>query len=316
MRILFIGSGGFALPTLECLLRDHDVAAVVTQPARKGGRGRQVRPTPVQVFAEERGVEAIEAPDVNEPGLVARLTGLGADIGVVVAFGQKLEPPLLACVPAGFINLHASLLPRYRGAAPYQWAVLSGEEKSGVTVFRLTPALDAGPILAQRWTFIKPAETAAELHDRLARIGPDAMKAALEQFGEGRSPDGVPQDLSQVTRAPKLKKEDGAVDFSRSAESLARFVCGMWSWPGASCVFEPRNGSDRERVVLARARVGDDGPADVPSGELDVRLFIATGVGWLELLEIRPAGGRVMTWQEYVNGRHVRAGDRFTHVAE
>ncbi|UCG15709.1 MAG: methionyl-tRNA formyltransferase [Phycisphaerales bacterium] len=314
MRMLFVGSGDFAGPTLHYLAREHEVATVVTQPARKAGRGRSLRPTAVRALAEQYGIPLIEAEDVNAPPIVAQLSATGAELGVVVAFGQKLGPELLASVPAGFINLHASLLPKYRGAAPYQWAVINGEEKAGVTVFRLTSVMDAGPILTQRWTSIKPAETAAELHDRLAHIGPDAMRAAVDEFADGRIPEGQPQDPAEVTQAPKLKKKDGAVDFSRPADQLAHFVCGMWSWPGASCAFESKDGRKQERVILARARVGDPGPAGISPGELDARLFIATAGAWLELLEIKPAAGRVMTWQEYVNGRHVKPGDRFVTI--
>jgi len=314
MRILFVGSGDFAEPTLHFLCEEHDVVAVVTQPARKAGRGQSVRPTPVRQLAAKYELLVIEAENGNEPTLVSQLAGRNAELGIVIAFGQKIGPALLAAIQAGFINLHASLLPRHRGAAPYQWTVINGDEKAGVTVFRLTPGMDAGPILTQRWTYVRPQETAAELHDRLARIGPDAVRAALELFGDGRIPEGQPQDPARVTRAPKLRKDDGWIDFTRPAAVLEHFVCGMWSWPGAVCVFESADGSRRERVTLARARLGDARPAEPEPGVLDVRLFVATGDGWLEVLEIKPAAGRQMTWQEFVNGRHVRPGDRFVRA--
>jgi methionyl-tRNA formyltransferase len=314
MRILFVGSGDFAEPTLHFLAEEHDVAAVVTQPARKAGRGQSMRPTPVLQLASKYNLTAIEAEDINDTSLVSRLAELKAELGIVIAFGQKIGPALLAAMPAGFINLHASLLPRYRGAAPYQWTVINGDEKAGVTVFRLTAGMDAGPILTQRWTYVRPQETAAELHDRLARIGPDAVRAALELFGDGEIPEGQPQDVAQVTRAPKLRKEDGWIDFGRPAAVLGHFVCGMWSWPGAVCMFESADGSRRERVTLARARLGDARPAEPEPGVLDVRLFVATGDGWLEILEIKPAAGRQMAWPEFVNGRHVKPGDRFVRV--
>jgi methionyl-tRNA formyltransferase len=314
MRILFVGSGDFAEPTLHFLAEEHEVVAVVTQPARKAGRGQATRHTPVRQLASRYELTVIEALDINEPALVSRLAGLGAELGIVIAFGQKIGPELLAVPPAGFVNLHASLLPRYRGAAPYQWTVINGEEKAGVTVFRLTAGMDAGPILTQRWTHVRPQETAAELHDRLAHVGPDAVRAALALYADGRVPEGEPQDPGHVTRAPKLRKRDGWIDFARPAAVLQHFVCGMWSWPGATCVFESADGSRRERVTLARARVGDPQPADAPPGTLDVRLFAATGEGWLELLELKPAAGRLMTWPEFVNGRHVRPGDRFVRA--
>ena len=314
MRILFVGSGDFAEPTLHFLCEEHDVVAVVTKPARRAGRGQSVRPTPVRQLASEYDLAIIEAENINEPATVSQLAGLNADLGIVIAFGQKIGPTLLAAVPAGFVNLHASLLPRYRGAAPYQWTVINGDEKAGVTVFRLTAGMDAGPILTQRWTYVRPQETACELHDRLARIGPDAVRAALDLYADGPIPEGQPQDPAQVTRAPKLRKADGWIDFTRPAAVLGHFVCGMWSWPGAVCTFESADGSRREQVTLARARMGDAMAAGLDPGVLDVRLFAATGDGWLEILEIKPAAGRRMTWQEFVNGRHVRPGDRFVRV--
>jgi methionyl-tRNA formyltransferase len=316
MRILFVGSGDFGEPTLHYLAEEHEVAAVVTQPARKAGRGRRVKATPIRSRAEEHDIPVVEAPDINDPQLVAQLAALNTDLGIVIAFGQKIGPDLLDAPRGGFLNLHASLLPKYRGAAPFQWAVINGEEKSGVTVIRLTGRMDAGPVLSQRWTYIRPDETAAELHDRLSRIGPDAMRDAVDQFADRRIPDGETQDESQATKAPKLRKEDGHIDFARPAAELAHIVCGLWSWPGATCQFEAADGSRRERVSIARARVGDPHTADRAPGELDVRLFVATGDGWLEVLEVQPSGSRLMTWQEYVNGRHVKPGDRLLKPAE
>ncbi len=314
MRVLFAGSGDFAEPTLHFLAEEHDVVAVVTQPARKAGRGQSIRPTPVLQLAAKYGLRVIEADNINEPTLVSQLADLNAELGIVIAFGQKIGPELLAAIPAGFINLHASLLPRHRGAAPFQWTVIHGDQKAGVTVFRLTAGMDAGPILTQRWTYVRPQETAAELHDRLARIGPDAVRAAVELYRDGRIPEGQPQDPALATRAPKLRKSDGWIDFTRPAAVLEHLVCGLWSWPGAVCQFESADGSRRERVTLARARLGDARPAELEPGTLDVRLFVATGDGWLEILEIRPAAGRRMTWPEFVNGRHVRRGDRFVRI--
>src|SRR3989304_4518648 len=183
MRIVFLASGAFAQPTLRWLAQSrHEVALVVTQPARGSGRGRHVTRTPVNALAEELGLEPLEAEDVKAPDAVSRLCRLEGRAGLVIAFGQKLGPELLTMMPGGCITLHASLLPKYRGAAPINWAVVRGEEKTGCTVFRITNRMDAGPILVTRWTEIKPEETAGELHDRLAGIGGDAMKAAMELF--------------------------------------------------------------------------------------------------------------------------------------
>lgn len=311
MRLLFFGSGDFAVPTLRNVQQKHEVAAVITQPDRPSGRGRKLTPTPVKERALQLGLEVITVEQVNEESMVRRLLDFGADVGVVLAFGQKIGPPICDSIPGGCINAHASLLPKYRGAAPFQWTIINGEEKAGVTVFKLVQRMDAGPILTARWTSPKPEETACELHDRLAGIAVDAVAGALELYATDPNPPGTPQDDAAATPAPKLKKEDSFIRFDRPAAELANFVCGMWDWPGARCRFTSNDGARSEDVMLARARVAEGQTAELPPGELDGRLLIATGDGMLELLEIKPAGGKLMTWPEFANGRHVKAGDRF-----
>ena len=313
MRIVFIASGAFAQPTLRWLAQSqHDVALVVTQPAKGSGRGQHLTRTPVRAMADELGLETLEAENVNAPDVVARLRSLDAHVGLVIAFGQKLGPELLGSLPGGCINLHASLLPKYRGAAPINWAVARGEEKTGCTVFRITNRMDAGPILVTRCTEIKPEETAGELHDRLAGIGVDAMQAAVELFDGETIPAGTPQDEREATLAPKLSKADGVVNFDRPAADVAHRICGMTPWPGASARFEAGEGR-WENVTCLRARRALDpyAPSDLP-GTIDARRYVAARDGFVEILEIKPSSGRSMTWQDYVNGRHVSPGDRFT----
>ena len=312
MRVVFLASGAFALPTLRRLAQsDHEVALVVTQPARPSGRGRRTIPTPVRMLADELRIEALEAQDVNAPELVAGLRSLDARLGLVIAFGQKLGPELLDSTPAGFINLHASLLPKYRGAAPINWAILRGEQRTGCTVFRIVERMDAGPILLTRWTAIKPEETAGELHDRLAAIGVDAVDAALALHEGDALPEGTAQDENEASQAPKLKKSDGLVRFDRPAVDLARHICGMTPWPGAAARFQAADGR-WEKVNITRARPAEDpsAPAIAP-GTIDERRYVAARDGFVEILEIQPSSGRIMTWADYVNGRHVAAGDAF-----
>lgn len=195
MRIVFLGSGAFAEPTLRWLAQSgHDIPLVITQPARGSGRGRRTARTPVAAVAQELGLQVASVEDVNAPEFVAGLRELDARVGLVIAFGQKLGPDLLSAVRGGCINLHASLLPKYRGAAPINWAIVRGEDRSGCTVFRIASRMDAGPILVSRWTAIGAEETAGELHDRLAGVGVDAVQAALAMFEEDAIPDGEPQD--------------------------------------------------------------------------------------------------------------------------
>lgn len=315
MRLVFLGSGAFAEPTLNWLAHsDYEVARVITQPARKAGRGRKTTPTPVAQLAAELGMEIIETEDINSPTMIEKLKSLDITLGLVIAFGQKLGPELLKLWPGGFINLHASLLPKYRGAAPINWAIVHGEERSGCSVFRIVSRMDAGPMLSSRWTQIKPQETAGELHDRLAGIGVDAVDAALQLYRDGNIPEGDPQNDKETTLAPKLKKADGKIDFSRPASTVTNHICGMTPWPGAMTKYESASGR-WENVTIVRARPAEivsDEPGNIEPGTIDARRFVAVSDGFIEILEIKPTSGRTMSWPEYVNGRHVQAGDKFT----
>lgn len=312
MRIVFLGSGEFAVPTLRWLAdNEFDVPLVITQPARGAGRGRKQTQTAVSSQAKSIGWEVWEVPDVNESAVAKRLRSLDATLGLVIAFGQKLGSELLGAFPGGCINLHASLLPKYRGAAPINWAVVNGEERTGCTVFRIVERMDAGPILCDRWTYIKPEETAGELHDRLARVGVDAVEAALTQCEGDEFPQGTPQDDGAATAAPKLTKRHGYVDFAKPAREVTNHVLGMTPWPGASAKYAAADGK-WESVQIVRARLAEDSaPPDVDPGTIDQRRFVAARDAYVEILEIKPSSGRVMTWPEYVNGRHVAEGDRF-----
>jgi len=312
MRIVFLGSGAFALPTLRWLCNGaHQVVLALTQPAKGSGRGRHVTRTPVRALADELGLESLEVENVNAPAVLSRLSPLDARLGLVIAFGQKLGPDFLRLFPRGCINLHASLLPRYRGAAPINWAILRGEKRTGCTVFRIVDRMDAGPVLTSRATTIGPEETAGELHDRLAAIGVDAVQAALELFAGQQNPQGSPQRDDEATPAPKLKKSDGSIRFDRPAAEVAGHIRGMSPWPGAAARFQAAN-QRWEDVILLRARQADaPSPPTVPPGTIDSRRHVAARDGFVEILEIKPSSGRLMTWAEYVNGRHVAAGDQF-----
>lgn len=312
MRIAFLASGAFAVPTLRWLVQsEHDVVLVVTQPARPSGRGRRVTPTPVSSLAAELGLPLLEAEDVNAPSVLQRLRSTGARLGLVIAFGQKIGDELLDLMPGGCINLHASLLPKYRGAAPINWAILRGEERTGCTVFRIVRRMDAGAILTTRWTAIKPEETAGELHDRLAAVGVDAVDAALQLFDGGASPAGTEQNESAVTAAPKLKKSDGLVRFDRAVADVTRHIRAMTPWPGAAASYVQAAGRT-ERVVMIRVRRAEDpSKPSIAPGTIDERRFVAARDGYVEILEVKPSSGRIMSWADFVNGRRVATGDTF-----
>jgi len=312
MRILFLGSGEFAVPTLRHLAQSkHELPLVITQPARPSGRGRRTTPTPVCQAAEELNLESLEVSDINAPEVVTRIRTLDARLGLAIAFGQKIGPEVLNSMPGGCINLHASLLPKYRGAAPINWAVVHGEERTGCTVFQIVERMDAGPIFVSRWTEIKPEETAGELHDRLAGIGIDAVHAALELFEGDTIPEGTPQIEADATKAPKLKKADGYVRFDRPAAQVVRHIHGMTPWPGAAARYQSKE-NRWEKVNIVRVRRAEvPGKPTIAPGVIDERRYVATDDAFLEILEIKPSSGRIMTWPEYVNGRHVAPGDQF-----
>lgn len=309
MKILFLGTGEFGVPTLRALARaGHDILAAVSQPDRPAGRGLTVAPTPIRAAAEQLGIPHVQAADVN--ALPSAELIRGAELGFVVAFGQKLGPGLLAALPRGCVNLHGSLLPRHRGAAPVQWAVLAGDSKTGVTIFQLDERWDAGPIWATAEVTIGETETADELHDRLAALG---APLAVETVGGIEAGTITPraQDPSLATRAPKLRKSDGFADFAAPARQVARRVNGLWSWPAAACDLVTLAGK-RERVQLARARcVADALECDDPPGTILADHTVRAGPGCVQILEIKPAGGRVMPFESFLHGRRVQPGDRF-----
>ena len=311
-------SGEFAVPTVRWLASSgHEIAALVSQPSRPSGRGRVAAPTPAAACAAALGITVAESEDVNASDFVDRIRALDAQLGIVIAFGQKLGGGLLAAARCGCVNLHGSLLPKYRGAAPIAWAILCGEDATGVSVFRLAGRMDAGAILVTRETAIGRDETAGELHDRLALLGPEAIAEAVAMFEGEADPAGQAQDDRRASIAPKLTKQAGRIDFRRASVSLARHIRAMTPWPGARCLFCSADGRHREEVALCRARACEGQPDRVPRGEVGQVLDtgeVLTGDGTLEILSVQPTGKRVMAWQDFVNGRHVRPGDRFASL--
>ncbi|MFO0837773.1 MAG: methionyl-tRNA formyltransferase [Phycisphaerae bacterium] len=301
MRIIFLGTGEFGVESLTALIRaGHEVVQVVSQPNRPAGRGRAVQPTAIHAHADRLGLSHLQTADINAlaPSEIAH----GAELGVVAAFGQKIGPAWLQALPRGMINLHASLLPRYRGAAPFQWAILNGDATTGVTVFQLDERWDAGPVWGRRETPIGELETADELHDRLALLGAEMLPDCLVRIARNDAP--MPQDATAATRAPKLTKADGFVDWTLPAARVARRIHGLWSWPGAAVDCELCSGK-RERILLSRARVAEVATAEkrFAPGELDADGAVACGEGRVLLLEVKPAGGKLMSFDAFRNGR-------------
>jgi methionyl-tRNA formyltransferase len=314
MRVVFFGSPDFSVPTLRRLDESsHEVALVVTRPDRPRGRGRKPAPTAVGREAAERGLEVMKPKTVNAPEPIGELRRVGAELGVLVAYGEILSPEVLGATERGFLNVHPSLLPDYRGAAPINWALIRGEEVTGVSVIRMSPELDAGPIVAEREVPIDPDETAGDLAERLARIGADACLEVLDRLAAGEEVEERPQPREGGFFARKLTKEDGRVEWGLPAEAIRNQVRGLTPWPGAYTTFY---GDEREvRVTLvsvgaAREESGEK-PGTVVGASEERGLRVAAGEGVIEVQRLKPAGGREMSAVDFINGYGVEVGDRF-----
>jgi methionyl-tRNA formyltransferase len=306
LRVVFFGSGAFGLPTLRALLQMHEIAAVVSQPDRPAGRSRALTPTPIAEFARERGLHLIQPICALDPEFIARIHGLSADAFVVIAYGHKLGSDLLGTAFA--VNLHASLLPRYRGAAPINWAMMRGEPQTGVSVITLAQRMDAGDVLGSAATAIDPLETAGELHDRLAALGPSLVLTVLSRWRDGTLAP-VAQDESLATAAPKLTKGDGTVSFDQPATSVRQRVHGLTPWPG--CWVKLGDTSLR----LHRVRDLDERITLAVPGEIRMDGRVACSKGSLQLLEVQPAGGRVMSCEQYLRGHRISPGASLDAIA-
>ncbi len=302
MRVLYYGTPAFALPTLRALLARHTVVAVVTQPDRPAGRGQRVHASPVKEVALAHGLPVLQPPRLRDPGWPERLAAFAPDVAVVVAFGQLLPRAVLEVPARGSINVHASLLPRYRGAAPVAWAIIRGERETGITTFLMDPGMDTGPILLQRVVAIGREETAGELAGRLAEVGAAVLVETLDRL-DALTP--VPQDPAAATLAPRLRKEDGVLDWRRPAEELAARVRGLNPWPGAST----ETPVGRLRLWRARARPGAGEPGVLT--ETAGVLTIGTGMGLLEPVEVQPENRRVMSWEAFLHGARLAPGVAF-----
>jgi methionyl-tRNA formyltransferase len=307
VRIVFLGSGSFAIPSFEALLdAGHDVAALVTQPDREKGRGRELAPPPLKPVALARGVTVLQPRRVREPEAQETLRALAPELQVVVAYGQILPKSVIEIAPLGTVNVHASLLPRLRGAAPIQWAIARGDTDTGVTTMLIDEGLDTGPMLVSRRTSIGPEETAQDLEPRLARLGADVLLETVRGLASG-SLEPIPQDHSQATLAPILKKEDGRLDWTEPASDLASRVRGFHPWPGAFTTLAGRV----LKVLKAAVAAPGSGEPGVVVGVEGQGLVVAAGAGTrLALLEVQPESRRPMTGTAFAAGARLEPGTR------
>lgn len=320
LRILVMGTGPFAVPMLAALLRSgHDIVAVVTRPNR-APPGRRPPPNPVRDAAVAAGLAVLDPERVNDVAARQAIAALGCDLFVVCDYGQILSADLLAVPPLGAINLHGSLLPRHRGAAPVQWALLAGDAETGVSVIRMTPALDAGNVIIARPTAIGPRETAPELEARLALLGADAVTEAVERIaattatGRPVGDLGVPQDPAVATRAPRLTKADGIVNWSFPAHRIERMRRALEPWPRTTTTFTRADGRSQrlvlEDVTIALPTAGGADPGTVLATG-DGRITVACGEGTaLEIHRLVPEGSRSMAVADFLRGSPLRPGLR------
>lgn len=308
MKLVFCGTPQFAVPSLERLVAaGHDVQLVVTQPDRPQGRGMELTAPPVKQSAVRLGLPVTQSEKIKKnEEFQARLTAIRPDAIIVVGYGRIIPGWMLDLPPYGNINVHASLLPKHRGAAPIQWAIANGESVTGVTTMKIDEGLDTGDILLKRQMAIQTDETALTLAPRLAEIGADLLVETLEELKMGIL-EPVPQDDSLATLAPILKKEDGLVDFSRTATEIHNRLRGFQPWPGAYTQFRGKN----LKVVAARV---SDTTSSLQPGELRVsgdKLFAGCGSGTsLELLQVQPEGKKAISAREFISGYRLAPGER------
>lgn len=308
MRLIFMGTPDVAVPTLRrCLEDGHEVVSVWTQPDRPSGRGNQLRKPPVKTFAQERGLTVHQPVKIKTPESFELFSSLNADAAIVVAYGRILPSTFLNAPRLGCINVHFSLLPRYRGAAPVNWAIVNGEVETGVTTMQIEEGLDTGPILLQRATSIGEQETAIELMDRLAVTGADLLSETLTSLHDIEP---KPQDDSYATLAPILRREDGLIDWNLDAFQVERRVRGFQPWPNAFTTYRDA------RLVVSRARAeriegNTVRPGVIIAADAD-DLTVACGENtFLQILELQPEARRRMSVRDYLNGTEIHPGEKF-----
>ena len=312
MRIVFLGTGDFAAPSFAALYDSaHEIAALVTQPERTGRGHHTAEISRIKQTALDHGTPVLQPQSVNTPEALDELRALKADLFVVAAYGQILSADLLRIPPKGTINIHASLLPKYRGASPINYAIWKGERETGVTLIGVEPALDAGPILGIVRTPIGSTETAGELEDRLSQLAVPLTREVVDAMANGTA-QGIPQDPAQVTRAPKLKKTQGLIDWSQTAEQIDCHVRAMQPWPNAFTFVHTAGKPPVRLLVKQLQRTPLPKTGSVP-GEVVVAdatgFVVQTASGPVELVTVQPDGKRPMPAADFLRGNPVRPGD-------
>lgn len=305
MRIILMGTPDFAVPSLQALLdAGHEIAGVFTQPDKPKGRGYQLTPPPVKVLAEASNIPVWQPATLKDGEVLELLRTLAPELIVVVAYGKILPKSILDLPAYGCVNVHASLLPRYRGAAPIQWSVLNGDAVTGVTTMHMAEGLDTGDMIFQRETPIGPDETADELHDRLAALGASLLCETVACLAAGTAP-RTPQDDAFSVYAPMLHKGMSPIDFTRSAAEVHNQIRGLSGWPCATAIYDGKKLKVHRSALVPEMKGADGALLD------QKRLIVGCGGGAVEFLEVQAEGARRMSGEEYLRGRHLSIGAQF-----
>ncbi|MGI9495415.1 MAG: methionyl-tRNA formyltransferase [Mariniblastus sp.] len=320
MRLIMFGTGPFAVPTFEALIQSpHEVVALFTRPIADSGKRRKTAENPTRDVAIGAGLSVFDPMNVNDPESVEQLLNFKADLFVVCDYGQILSRDCLAASKLGGINLHGSLLPKYRGAAPINWAIFQGEPVTGITIIHMTSKLDGGPCLIKAETEIGPQETAEQIEPRLAKLGVAPVLQAIDvlENWDGNSPIGQSQDPAQATRAPRLKKSDGKINWSRSAVEIVNQIRAFQPWPGTFTTWDNEKLKQPLRIIIHQATaLPEQSPssAKAPGSVLvadGTALIIQTGSGQISIDTLQPAGKRVMPISDFLRGRAPAIDDLF-----
>ena len=313
-RVVFFGTPAFAVPSLSALIDSSDsVVAVVTQPDRPRGRGQHVRPEAVKIHAQARGVEILQPDRLRDEAFLSAFRSLDADLAVVAAYGRILPVALLEMPRLGFINVHASLLPRWRGAAPVHRAIIAGDDVTGVTIMRVVPELDAGPMIASASVDIGLDETSAELEARLASLGAGLLVSTLARMSSGPLVE-TPQDAQLVTYAPRLERRESRIDWARPAAAVHNQIRGLQPWPLAAALLRGRRVLfHRSQIVSDIERAGE--PGEITAVEAD-GLVVATDPGVIRVTELQAEGRQPLPAGAFARGSRLQTGARFESLSE
>jgi methionyl-tRNA formyltransferase len=316
MKIVYCGCGRFGVDSLNAIKASrHQLLHVITHPEKQAGRGKKLRANDIEQWAAQNNIPFTAIEDANCAQGVELLKKLNPDLLVVIAFGQKICPEVISIPAKGAINVHGSLLPKYRGAAPINWAIINGETETGITIIALAQTMDAGEMLAQAKLKIADEDSFIVVHDALAKLAAPVLIETIDKI-EADIAVYNKQDNTQATKAPKLKKSDGIIDFNLPAKTIHNKIRGLWPWPGASADFVSAKNGKRFTVMFAKTAVVDETTKHQQAGVINSQLNIDCGQGSLKILELKPHGGKQMDFKSFLNGRAGGVGDYFAPVEE